>query len=61
MYKGEDNKMQETIGIIMLLALAFGILSLMWRSGGIKETLAIIGITAAIVGWVVIALKLIFG
>lgn len=55
--------MQETIGIIMLLTLAFGIVLLMWRSGpdGIRETLMTIAITAMAVGWVVIALKLIFG
>ena len=61
MYKGEDNKMQEIIGVAMIATLVIGIVSLMWHSGGIKETLVTIAITAMTVGWVVIALKLIFG
>ena len=53
--------MNQIIGIAMLVILAIGIVSLMWHSDGIKETLATIGVTAVVAGWVLIALKLIFG
>ena len=53
--------MQEIIGVAMIATLVIGIVSLMWHSGGIKETLVTITITSMTDGWVVIAIKLIFG
>jgi len=52
--------MNQILGIAMLTILAIGVVSLMWHSAGIKETLVTIGVTTVVTGWVLTALMLIF-